>query len=105
MPGHFESNKGMCPAIRILAALGSFHPERVLFRPGAVGPPAELATAYGGGRRGLAGSITDLDAPRGGTGVRLRETPRFPCRDEKCLLSKSETASLLSGVSRWRLGR
>ena len=28
-------------------------PERVLFRPGAVGPPAYLATAFGGGSRTL----------------------------------------------------
>ena len=30
-------------------SLDSFHPERVLFRPGAVGPPPRFAAAYGGG--------------------------------------------------------
>ena len=49
----------------------------------------------------MAGSITDLNAPRGGTDVRLRAAPRFPCQDEKCLLFDSETASVLSGVSGW----
>jgi hypothetical protein len=49
---------------------GGFHPQRVLLRPGAVGPPADLATAFGGGT----GRI-------------------FHCQDEKCLLSGSKTAS------------
>jgi hypothetical protein len=37
------------------------------------------------------------------TPVRLRATPRFPCQDEKCLLSESETASVPSGVSGWNI--
>jgi hypothetical protein len=46
-----------------------------------------------------AGLIIDLDAPRGGTDVLLRTAPRFPCQDEKCLLSELETADLLSDIS------
>jgi len=37
------------------------------------------------------------------TSVRLRTTPRFPCQDEKFLVSELETNSVSSGVSGWTL--
>ncbi|MFZ0929898.1 MAG: hypothetical protein WAN11_14935 [Syntrophobacteraceae bacterium] len=40
----------------------SFRPERVLFRPGAVGPPARIATACGGSRTRI--STLSLTCPR-----------------------------------------
>src|SRR5271169_2418708 len=39
------------------------------------------------------------------THVRLRASPGFPCQNEKYLLSESETARVLSGVSEWKLGK
>ena len=74
----------------------SFHPQKVLFRPGRQGR-SQL------GRCLRRRHKHDLDAPRGGTQVRLRATPRFPCQYEKSLLFGLETASVPSGVSGWTL--
>ncbi len=66
-----QPGKGNCPS--------SFRPERVLFPPWRFNLRAYLAE-----RRFR---------------VRLHATHQFPCQNEKYLLSESETASVLSGVS------
>jgi|GEM_PF-1111384 hypothetical protein len=81
------------------ARLVSFHPERVLFRPGAVGPPVELATASGGG----AGRISTL----------REAVPKYASAQPLYFLASTKNASfsnrnlagrgIRSGVSGWTL--
>ena len=60
------------------AITSNFRPERVLFRPWIVfrGRPRR-ASSY-------------LTVSRGGTNVRIRATPRFPCQDERYLLPEQK---------------
>ncbi len=80
-----------------------FRPERVLFRPGAwePGPPADLATAFGGGRRGCGGLYHRSQRSARRYRCTPPRSPSISLPGRKMPPFRIGNSHVLSGVSGW----